>query len=134
MILLSKWRDDIAWLSAALGAASGWVVGTFISPYGRDEGEQFGNFGKLASAFLTGFLLTKVDRLFDLTFPLLSDERFIRRLMVGMSCFLVAMIIVFIARRYYPIEENKAGPETKPPVGGGLAGPVAASIQDAEAR
>ena len=83
-----KWWDDLAALSAVFGAALGWAAGTLSSPYGKKEQHQFGSFGKVVSAFATGFLLSKIDRVFDLAIsekyqPLLFDERFIRRLLVG---------------------------------------------------
>ncbi|MGA3023222.1 MAG: hypothetical protein ABSF98_00495 [Bryobacteraceae bacterium] len=126
VILLAIWRDGLAWLSAVLGAAGGWVIGTFISPYGKEEGQQFGGFAKVVSAFFTGFVVNKVDRLSDLPATLLSDERFIRRVMVGLSCFLIAMILVFIARHYYPIEENNPMPDANRGVGGVREDPVEA--------
>ena len=61
--LLVIWRDDLAVLSALLGTAAGWVLGTLVSPSGTGEVRQFKEFSKVLSAFLTGFVLSKVNHL-----------------------------------------------------------------------
>jgi hypothetical protein len=107
---LVKWWDDLAALSALLGGVGGWVLGTLASPYGKKDQERFGAVGKAASAFLSGFLLSKFDRIFNLAVPegghpqFLFDEKLIRRLLVGLICLVVSTMIVFISRQYYPID------------------------------
>jgi len=110
-VLIIHWEDDLGWLSAALGALVGWAAGILSAPYNRRESTQFRVYGKLASAFLTGFLLAKIDRVFDLGIdekygPLILHERFARNLMVATSCFFIAMISTFIVRQYGSTEEK----------------------------
>jgi hypothetical protein len=107
--LLIKWQDDLALLSALLGTAAGWTLGTLSSPWGKPEIRQFREFGKILSAFITGFVVSKVDHLLSLTSadnhgPVLLEPMVIRRLMLGAACLLTAMMIVFVARRYFPVD------------------------------
>ena len=64
--LLLTWRDDLAVLSALLGTATGWTLGTLSSPWGKPEIRQFKEFGKILSAFIAGFVASKVDHLLGL--------------------------------------------------------------------
>jgi hypothetical protein len=105
IVLLVHWEDDLGWLSAALGALIGWAAGILSAPYNTRESTQFRVYGKVASAFITGFLVAKIDRIFDLGIdekhgPLILHERFARNLMVGACCFFIAMISTFIVRQY----------------------------------
>jgi hypothetical protein len=106
--LLVIWRDDLAVLSALLGTAAGWVLGTLVSPSGTGEVRQFKEFSKVLSAFLTGFALSKVDHLVSImpadTF---RGPMVIRRVLVGAACFLLAMMVVFVSRRYFPVDDQK---------------------------
>src|SRR4051794_34424531 len=44
-----------------IGSITGWLLGILISPYGEDEKTQFSNYAKVVSAFISGYLLSKVD-------------------------------------------------------------------------
>jgi hypothetical protein len=103
--LLYKWHDDLAVLCAVLGVAIGWLVGTLISPYGS-EAKQFETFGKVVSAFLTGFLVSKIDSIFTLLsrddyHNLITQPMVIRRLLITVTSALLSMMVVFISRQYY---------------------------------
>lgn len=103
--LLWKWRDDLAILCALLGIAIGWLVGTLISPYGS-ETKQFATFGKVVSAFLTGFLVSKVDSIFTLLsrddyHNLITEHMVIRRFLIAVTTGFLSMMVVFISRQYY---------------------------------
>ena len=78
LCVLIHLRDSLAWLSAALGLAAGWAAGILFAPY-QSEQDRFREYIKLFSAFITGYLISKVDRLFELWFdlahgPLLLDS------------------------------------------------------------
>src|SRR5216684_2131378 len=111
--LLWKWWDDLALLSAVFGGSIGWLVGTLISPY-ESEAVQFKSFGKVVSAFVSGFLVSKVDTIFGIIprneyHDLIMNGKVIRRVLVGLTCGLIAMMVVFIARQYYQVDAPKAG-------------------------
>jgi hypothetical protein len=103
--LLWKWQDDLAVLCTVLGTAIGWLVGTLISPYGS-EARQFETFGKVISAFVTGFLLSKIDTIFTLLsrddyHNLITNPHVVRRFLVAVTSCLLAMMVTFIARQYF---------------------------------
>jgi hypothetical protein len=103
--LLCKWHDDIAILCALLGTSIGWLIGTMLSPFGG-EARQFESFGKVISAFVTGFLVSKVDTIFSLLSKdeyhnLITNGIVIREILIGVTSGIIAMMFVFISRQYY---------------------------------
>ena len=42
-----------------LGSALGWLCGTFITPYNKKENEYVSSFTKLASVFVSGYVIGK---------------------------------------------------------------------------
>ena len=105
LVLLWQWHDSMSWLSSVLGLCVGFATGILIAPFEGEEG-TFKEYAKIASGFLTGFLVSKVDQVFNLVMDekrgaLIMNELFVRRLMVGVCGFFIAMIGVFLARRYF---------------------------------
>lgn len=45
-----------------LGALSGWALGMFFAPYGEGDKEALAQMSKLASVFVTGYAVSKIDR------------------------------------------------------------------------
>ncbi len=84
------------------GWATGWAIGTFIAPYDGSETALFGRMAQAVGAFVSGFLLARLDALGKL----LTDPEFILRPLPGFrlltfcSVTIVITIVVFIARRY----------------------------------
>jgi hypothetical protein len=106
--LLVHWWDDLAVLSAVLGTSLGWLFGTLLSPY-ESEALRFESFGKVVSAFVSGFLLSKVDAIFGVMpkneyHDLIRSGMVIRRVLIGLTCCIIAMMAVFISRRYYHVD------------------------------
>jgi len=52
-------------LFCLFGGASGWFAGILISPKTQIQKEEFGSYGKAISAFLSGFVVAKLDRVFE---------------------------------------------------------------------
>ena len=105
LVLLWHWHDSMSWLSSVLGLCVGFAAGILLAPYPGEEG-PFKEYAKIASGFLTGFLVSKIDQVFNLVMdekrgPLILNELFVRRLMVGVCGSLIAMIGAFLARRYF---------------------------------
>jgi hypothetical protein len=119
LVLLWRWHDSMAWLSAVLGLCVGFTTGILTAPYPGEEG-MFKEYSKIASGFLTGFLVSKVDQVFNLVMdekrgPLILNEFFVRRLMIGICGFMIAMTGAFLARRYF--NESVARPKSSSATG-----------------
>ena len=67
ILLRIEWvlKDSLAWLSLALGLAGGWVAGILLAPY-QSEQDRFREYLKVVSAFIAGYGVSKLDRLFEL--------------------------------------------------------------------
>lgn len=89
-------------LVGLLGALCGWVVGILFAPFSPDEERRFKGIGKVVSAFVAGYLVSKFDVFAkQFLFPEngASIETWIR---VGffVCAFLLVAITVFIQRLY----------------------------------
>jgi hypothetical protein len=105
VLAVAACHDYQAWLSGMLGAGVGWVIGVLVSPY-QEEERQFGAYAKVGSGFLTGFAVSKVDRIFDLMVGdpgkpgSLLDPIVQARLLIAFTCFFLSMMITLMGRRY----------------------------------
>jgi len=98
-------RDSLAWLSTALGLTAGWAAGLLLAPY-ESEQERFREYAKLISVFMTGYLVSKVDRLIELWFdpehgPILLRPMFAHRMLLCITSFLLAAVWTYVARKYF---------------------------------
>lgn len=92
------------WLNVLLlvvGGLCGWGAGILASPQGEEEKSQFAMYRRAILAFLTGFVLAKVDRLFDLA----VDKGAVTISMLGPSLifvggFVLGALFTFVGRRY----------------------------------
>ena len=97
--------DLLAWLSFALGLSTGWAIGILLSPY-KSEQERFMTYAKVAAAFVTGWAISKIDRVLDVyldpaTGPLILNEVVSLRVMVGFTAFVLAMVVTYGTRKYF---------------------------------
>ncbi|CAE6967644.1 hypothetical protein R69608_07029 [Paraburkholderia nemoris] len=53
------------YLIVCLGALLGWALGMFFSPYGTEDEPVFAQMGKLASVFISGYAVSKIDRFIE---------------------------------------------------------------------
>jgi hypothetical protein len=102
-VLLAQ-KDLLAWLSTSLGLAAGWGTGVLLAPY-QSEQARFREYAKVVSVFITGYLVGKTDRLFQLWFdpaygPLVLRSIFALRMMAGITGFLLAAVSTYVARKY----------------------------------
>jgi len=95
-------------LMALLAANLGWLVGILIAPLSPGEASRFGEYAKLISGFVTGYLLSKIDPLITGIFKVdgegamaLADPRISTRLLVSLCSFFIALLVVFCARAYW---------------------------------
>ena len=84
------------------GASTGWLAGILLSPYNPAEATTFPKYAAAASAFASGYLVSKVDRVLE---ELLKPEFLFSpvagfRLLAGVSGFAMAAIITYVYRTY----------------------------------
>jgi hypothetical protein len=108
--LLIYWKEDLAVLSALLGTALGWALGTLLSPFQEGEIRTFKEVSKILSAFLGGIVLSKVGYLVDIAstdknLSVLFNRMVVQRVMVAAVCLLVTMMVVFVSRQYFQVDE-----------------------------
>ncbi|HWY23264.1 MAG TPA: hypothetical protein VNX26_18700 [Candidatus Acidoferrum sp.] len=113
VVLWHAW-DLLALLSSALGLASGWAAGILLAPY-QSEQDRFREYVKLASAFITGYGVSKLDRLFELwTDPsrgsLILTRTFAVRVLVCITSFLLAAVTTYVSRKYISFGPNAEQP------------------------
>ncbi|WP_421657339.1 hypothetical protein [Leptothermofonsia sp. ETS-13] len=64
------------------GGLLGWILGILITPTSDVERTKFSEFGKAIATFLTGFLVAKIERIFELA---VQDRSDISDVFVGRS-------------------------------------------------
>lgn len=99
-----SWRFN--YLILIGGGLFGWIAGLLLSPTTRGERAQFSEYGKALSTFVSGFLVAKLDKLFELTVKGASDvnEIFVGRLILFASAVALGTLMTFIWRRYVSVK------------------------------
>jgi len=92
------------WLNILLllfGALLGWVTGILATPLGSAEQSQFSTYAAAISTFISGFLVAKLDKLFELSVTKEAlTEVLLGRALIFASAFLLGALFTFIGRRY----------------------------------
>jgi hypothetical protein len=105
-------------LSGLLGAALGWITGILVSPYNKDEKSSFGGVAKLVYGFLSGYALSKLDLVLTENLKTVSvTEKQWVVVCFGFICFLVALAVTYITRRYWMPTPAKQTPSAAAPNG-----------------
>jgi len=104
------WRGySITALVGLSGIAVGWLVGLLASPYDRSEKTRFAKYSEVISAFLGGYVLSKIDPTLSL---ILSNDNLIRnpiygaRVLVFVTCLITAAITMYVYRLYDHLERT----------------------------
>lgn len=102
--LLWTWHDSDAILYAVLGSSLGWCAGMLVAPYPHEK-TMFVQYSRAVSGFLSGFLVAKVDKVWELITDekhrdLLFDPVVQRRTSIGLTCFFIIGATVFKIRSY----------------------------------
>jgi hypothetical protein len=83
------------------GALLGWVTGILATPLGSAEQSQFSTYAAAISTFISGFLVAKLDKLFELSVTKEAlTEVLLGRALIFASAFLLGALFTFIGRRY----------------------------------
>ncbi|MGV3661993.1 MAG: hypothetical protein ACO1TE_17545 [Prosthecobacter sp.] len=95
----------INWMLCVLGALIGWAIGILAAPFNESESQRFLALGQAVSVFLSGYVISKLDRFLEGT--LYSDGApqgsAWMRLCLFVVSLLLAVIIVFINRLYFNV-------------------------------
>ena len=95
-------NHSITFLVCLLGFILGWIIAIFTTPYDTKDETQLNRFSKLVGTFLTGYILSKCDKLFEkvtspeFVFTTLQGGR----LLLFLCFFGLAWIVVFVYRQY----------------------------------
>lgn len=116
IVALLQLGDAMAWTTTALGLAVGWATGILAAPY-QSEHARFKRIGTAVAGFITGYAVSKVDRLFELWTdpargPLILEPTFAQRTVLFLTSFLLAAIVTYIGRKYVSF-----GPGAEQPAG-----------------
>ena len=97
----------VTYLICLAGCILGWLIGMLTSPYNLEDENKLGKFSKLIGTFLSGYILSKFDRVIEniinptsMLIPLIG----LRVLLFG--CFFCLMWIVVFVFRQYAIANN----------------------------
>ena len=71
------------------GGLIGWILGILITPISDIERSRFSEFGKAIATFLTGFLLAKIERIFELA---VQNKNDISDVFIGRSLLLIVSL------------------------------------------
>ncbi len=92
----------VTYLICIFGYITGWIVAIISTPMNKYDETDLGKFSKLLGSFLTGYVLSKCDKLLE---SLLDTNNIFMtitgaRLLLFCCCFGITFIIVFYYRRY----------------------------------
>ncbi len=89
-------------LVALIGALCGWIIGVAFAPFSKAEYDQFQAITSVVSAFLSGYVVSKLDRYLEgVLFPIGPETRNSwARVGLFVAAFLLAAVTVFLNRLY----------------------------------
>jgi hypothetical protein len=89
-------------LAALLGALCGWIIGIAFAPFSDAEKTQFAAISSAVSAFLSGYVVSKVDRFIEsVLFPVNAQSRESwNRVGIFVAALLLGSVTVFVNRLY----------------------------------
>jgi len=94
------------YLICIFGAILGWFVAILVSPYGKNDGDKLDKFSKIVGAFLSGYILSKLDNLFEVIMdPKNMLETLYGQRILLFVCFFIVMWIVVFSFRVYAIAD-----------------------------
>ncbi len=87
-----------------MGYIIGWILGTLASPYNKAESAQFLSLSQAISAFISGYVISKLDRFLELSLFTKGGEvqpHAWSQAGLFAASLLVTALVVFINRTYY---------------------------------
>lgn len=99
------------YFSILLGALCGWALGIFYSPYNPEEEKRFLSIGRTISAFVSGYAVSKFDRLIEASLfietKVPQNDSWARVGLFAASTVLFALL-VFSCRAYFQSDQRHA--------------------------
>lgn len=97
-------------LVALIGGLCGWVLGMLFTPYSDSEAKQFAAVSTVVSVFLSGYVVSKLDRFLEKTLfgDPKSQESWARAGLFA-ATLLLACVTLFTARLYAATNMNASG-------------------------
>ncbi len=85
-----------------LGATTGWLVGTVVSPYTQEEEAKFSAYTKAITVFASGYAVAKIDKAIEVVFApdFLFQPLVGFRVIAFTSSCILSMLVTFIFRKY----------------------------------
>lgn len=104
-------------LLALTGALIGWALGMFFAPYTQTEAARFSSIGQAVSAFVSGYVISKLDRFLEATMFQEHIPITITWVRFGLlfCSMLLVMLTVFSNRAYFRPDSTVQSPEPKHP-------------------
>ena len=102
MLARRNGQPPVRMMLFVFGALLGWTVGILITPEKSQEG-AFSAYGTAIMTFITGFLVAKIDRIFEVKIegnPNFVNGEFVFRVLLGGSAFVLGVLCTFIWRTY----------------------------------
>ena len=108
------WLAGLIWAAFSIGGSlslnvlillgsglAGWILGVLVTPLPH-EASSFSQYGKTITAFASGFLLSKFERLFDLVITQKSDvsDTFVSRMLLAAASLMLGILFTFVWRSY----------------------------------
>jgi uncharacterized membrane protein YqaE (UPF0057 family) len=92
------------WLVCLLGIVIGWSIGLMVSPASEGESHRFSGLAKALSAFLSGYILSKLDRVIEVFLQQpdrFFQEIFLIKLALFLTAFFLGLVVVYVNRIYF---------------------------------
>src|SRR5688572_20256588 len=85
------------YLVGILGVGLGWMIGILSAPYTEEEKARFGEYTGLLASFLSGYGVSKFDRLFEMSFERgrFEDPIFLARTAFFVSGMIITVVVVY---------------------------------------
>ncbi|MCV6611697.1 MAG: hypothetical protein OIF55_13060 [Amphritea sp.] len=90
-------------LLCVAGGLFGWITGILLTPR-DDEKKDFSKIGGALFTFVTGFLLAKLEPLFDAELNGEEPSTMLTAALLFVVCFGVGALFVFVGRKYWQDE------------------------------
>jgi uncharacterized membrane protein len=109
LVILSESTADqeITFILCTAGSVLGWLIGIVTTPYGAEDKDKIYNFSKMAGTFISGYLLSKVNKILD---DLMEPTKILSylvgvRFVLFICFFIISYIVVFVFRIYTRADE-----------------------------
>ncbi len=110
-------------LVALSGAITGWALGMFFAPFSEKEAAKFSSIGQAVSAFVSGYVISKLDRFLEAV--MFQEQVPVTITWVRFGLFFCSLMLVMLAvfsnRAYFraehptqSLEPEKTEPEAMP--------------------